>query len=36
MLINTVPDDYVMYIGFILVFNVTSIVNVFMLNIKKN
>ena len=37
MLINTVPDDCLVYIGFnwVLIFNITSIVNVFMLSIKK-
>ena len=37
MLINTVPDDCLMYIGFqfILIFNITSIVNVFVLSIEK-
>ena len=36
MLINTVPDDCLMYIGLIYFnFNITSIVNVFMLNRKK-
>ena len=38
MLINTVPDDCLVYIGFnwVLIFNITSIVNVFMLSIKKS
>ena len=36
MLINTVPDDCLMYIGLIYFnFNITSIVSVFMLNRKK-
>ena len=35
MLINTVPDDFLMYIGFILIFNIAFIVNVFMLTIEK-
>ena len=35
MLINTVPDDCLMYSGFYFIFNITSIVNVFMLSIEK-
>ena len=37
MLINTVPNDCLMYIGFYLFifFNITPIVNVFMLSIEK-
>ena len=36
MLINTVPDDHLMYIGFFnFIFNITSIVNVLMLSIEK-
>ena len=35
MLINTVPDDRLMYSGFYFIFNITSIVNVFMLSIEK-
>ena len=37
MLINTIPDDCLIYSGFIffLIFNITSIVNVFMLSIEK-
>ena len=36
MLINTVPDDCFMYIVFIyFIFNITFIVNVFMLSIEK-
>ena len=35
MLISTVPDDRLMYSGFYFIFNITSIVNVFMLSIEK-
>ena len=37
MLINTVPDDCIMYIGFNLfsTFNITSIINVFILSTEK-
>ena len=36
MLINTAPDDCLMYIGFIyFIFSITSILNVFMLSIEK-
>ena len=35
MLINTVPDDRLMYIGFIFIFNITSIVNALLLSIEK-
>ena len=34
MLVNTVPDDCLMYI--ILIFNIAPVVNVFMLSIKNN
>ena len=36
MLINTVPNDCLMYIGFyfFIFFNITPIVNVFMLSIS--
>ena len=36
MLINTAPDDCLMCIGFIyFIFNITSILNMFMLRIEK-
>ena len=35
MLINTVPDDCLKYIGSNFIFNITSIVNLFMLSIEK-
>ena len=35
MFINTVPDDCLMYIGFNLISNITSIVNVFMSKHRK-
>ena len=36
MLINTVPDDFLKYIGFNLIFKIMSITNMFMLSIVKN
>ena len=35
MLINTIPDDCLMYTDFNLIFNIMSIVNMFMLSIEK-